>query len=147
MLTDMHPIVRALDALPYPCTLVGSRGLGLHSAHSDYDYLMARPEGYPPFKEAREALIALGFTMPKGGAGYGDDPSADVFTYKVHTTHPPVDVIVVTEKEYERRLRVIKILREAASDVKTVGSLYRGLKEYKSWPLFWALIRKLELKT
>lgn len=150
MLTDLHPIVRALDALPYPCTLVGSRGLGLHRAHSDYDYLLARPS--PPKyldevdarKKLTAELVALGFTLCKEGHGYGPDTSADVFAWRGKPAD--VDVIVVSEPEYARRIATIAKLRAACATVEECGRLYRGLKTEKAWPTFWALVRALEVK-
>lgn len=147
-IVQIHPAVRALDAMPYTAHLVGSRALNLHREGSDHDYLLVAPSDSKYSKEYEEmerALAAAGFVADKAGRGYGPDPSAEVWTWPAieGTKMPGVDVIIVSREEFDRRIATLAAMRNRARSVEEMGRFYRAMKAEKGWPLFWATVREL----
>lgn len=149
MLADMHPGVRALDALPHTFNLIGSRSLGMHKPDSDYDYLLVVREFYTPMggqvEPWRENLTVAGFERTEQH-GYGPDRAAEVWQWHGEG-HPSIDVIVVETNEGARRLRFFRSLQaqgERHGPNTEAGKFYRAMKNEKRWPLLWAALRAFE---
>lgn len=142
MIKQAHPVLRLLDESQWTFHLIGSRYVGKFDRDSDYDLLMEVESGMK-WSTAREWLEANGFARQHPG-GYGPDPrmvSDDSWTATVEG-HPDVDVLPVTAKEAEFRMRWLGAMKKCG-DSKG-GLLAKALKAHRLWPNLWNILAEFE---
>ena len=154
-------LLRALADSPLVLSLVGSRFLyrAQYRAdvppHTDWDFLCCSDYGLLGIEEKdnprkREnvdrILTEIGFKKKTAGGGYQDDGDlSDVYTWedpsKGWPKHPSVDVLCAGSEHVDRRLAVLRRLRETSGG----WELAKALKgNGYAWSCFFAMTTKAE---
>ena len=151
MIAKNHPVLDALEALPWECHLIGSRFVGKHYDASDYDFLLAAKlaDGQKGMPEERmaidKALTAAGFTHEPGCYGYGPDRLLwGIYRWKAKDGFVQVDVLVAGAPEAARRLAFFEMQKVCGHD--DGGKLALALKNGEAWPTLWRVLKYLEGK-
>lgn len=148
MIVQAHPIVQKLSELQHKFELTGSRFFGFQRdlRYSDWDFLCLRGN-WEESQKLDADLTALGFKrVPTRDCGYEDDGAITCWRWESPektgpTAEASVDVLMLyDEKEYERRLRVLQMIRDFGAD-----KLYDALHgKSAAWADLFGLIRRLE---
>ena len=143
MIVGTHTIVQKLMESDFTFHLIGSRFLGVHYDHSDWDFYAEA--SYAELAGLIHWLERLGF-KPEQQAGYGPDPALHaIMCWKSDSLpagQPPVDVLIGLSDEIALRVRFLEELKGRGNDKG--GKFCRAMKAEKAWPTLWVTLNRLE---
>ena len=131
-----------MEQSPFRFHLIGSCFVGVFSEKSDYDFIV-EIENYSEWEQLKTWMVEQKFKTSSPG-GYGPDSRLyhnDIWTHAGDKINPAVDILPMSKKEAEMRLRWFNAMKTVGNES---GLIAKALKKEKAWPLLWAVLSTTE---